>query len=55
MASRIVNDLEMPLQTVANVETLETEITLVASLGFVGALLVLDDLFAAGDVVVVGG
>lgn len=53
---RIVNHLEMPLKTVANVEAFETEITLKAAFRLIAAVLIGENLFAAGDVVCgVGG
>ena len=48
---RIVNHLEMPLKTVANIEGLVADITAIAAFRFVASVLVGEYLFAAGDVV----
>ena len=50
-ARRVVDNLEMPLQAIANVEAFIAEIALVAAFRFVGAVLVGEYLLAAGDVV----
>ena len=54
-ACRIVDHLEMPLQTVANVESFVAEVTLVAAFRLIAAILIDEYLFAAGDVVGGGG